>query len=150
MCVSAGTSSGRLTRLPKLDCYPIYRIENLFAKLSGGRSFIELDLSQAYLWVPLDKESRKLVVVNTHKGLYRYTRVPYGVSSAPEIFQRLMETVLQGSPNIIAYIDNILVTSAMDKEHLKTLSLDWNGLNYGHAKPSTNSCNLPSLSHKID
>ena len=73
--------------------------------------------------MPLDEESRKLVVVNTHKGLYRYTRLPYGVSSAPGIFQRLMESVLQGIPNVIVYIDDILITGATEEEHLKTLSL---------------------------
>ena len=43
----------------KLDRYPIPRVEDLFAKLSGGKSFTTLDLSQAYLQVPLDDESRK-------------------------------------------------------------------------------------------
>lgn len=109
--------------IAKLDRYPIPRIEDLFAKLSGGKSFTTLDLSQAYLQVPLDEESRKLVVVNTQKGLYRYTRLPYGVSSAPGIFQRLMETVLQGIPHVIVYLDDILVTGATDEEHMKTLSL---------------------------
>ena len=70
----------------KLDSYPISHIEDLFAKLSGGKSCTTLDLSQAYLQVPLDDESRKYVVVNTHKGLYRFTRLPYGMSSAPGIF----------------------------------------------------------------
>lgn len=107
----------------KLDRYPIPRVEDLFAKLAGGKAFTKLDLSQAYLQVPLDEESRKLVVVNTHKDLYRYTRLPYGVSSAPGIFQRLMETVLQGIPNVIVYIDDILITGATEDEHLKTLSL---------------------------
>ena len=92
----------------KLDRYPIPKIEDLFAKLSGGKTFTKLDLSQAYLQVPLDEESRKLVVVNNHKGLFRFTRLPYGVSSAPGIFQRLMENVLQGIPNVIVYLDDIL------------------------------------------
>ena len=109
--------------IAKLDHYPIPRVEDLFAKLSGGKSFTKLDLSQAYLQVPLDEESKKLVVVNTQKGLYRYTRLPYCVSSAPGIFQRLMETMLQGIPNVIVYLDDILVTGATDEEHVKTLSV---------------------------
>ena len=79
--------------IAKLDRYPIPRIEDLFAKLSGGKSFTTLDLSQAYLQVPLDEESKKLLVVNTQKGLYRYTILPFGVSSAPGIFQRLIKPV---------------------------------------------------------
>ena len=76
--------------IAKLDRYPISRVEDLFAKLSGGKSFTKLDLSQEYLQVPLDEELKKLVVVNTQKGLYSYTRLPYGVSSAPGFKVSLM------------------------------------------------------------
>jgi hypothetical protein len=69
----------------KLDKYPIPKAEDLFAKLAGGKKFTKLDLSQAYQQLPLDKESKQYVVINTHKGLFRYTRLPYGISSAPGI-----------------------------------------------------------------
>ena len=55
----------------KLDQYPIPKIEDLFAKLSGGKMFTKLDLSQAYQQVRLDAASKKLVVINT-RGLFRY------------------------------------------------------------------------------
>ena len=45
-----------------------------------------------------EEESRKYVVINTHKGLFRYNRLPFGVSSAPGIFQRVMESLLNGIP----------------------------------------------------
>ncbi len=61
------------------------------------------------------------VTINTHKGLYQYSRLPFGVSSAPAIFQRTMEGILRGIPNVSVYIDDILVTGASDKEHIKTL-----------------------------
>ena len=66
----------------KLDRYPILKVEDLFAKLSRGKRYTKLDLSQAYLQVPIDEETKKLLVVNTPKGLFRYTRLPYGVYSA--------------------------------------------------------------------
>ena len=66
----------------KLDRYPIP-----LATLAGGKSFTKLDLNQAYTQLALDKESKELTVINTHKGLFRYTRLPFGVSSAPGIFQ---------------------------------------------------------------
>ena len=69
----------------------------------------------------LDDESRPYVTINTHRGLYRYTRLPYGIASAPAIFQRVMDTILQGLPGVIYYIDDILVTGANDAEHLKNL-----------------------------
>ena len=105
----------------KLDKYPIPRVEDIFATLENGKFFTKLDLSQAYLQLPLDSESRKYMVINTHKGLFRYTRLPYGVASAPGIFQRVMESLLQGIPGVTVYIDDILISSATEEEHLKAL-----------------------------
>ena len=99
-----------LNPVSKLDRYPIPKVEDLFAKLAGGQKFTKLDLSQAYQQLPLDEESKQYVVINTHKGLYRYTRLPYGISSAPGIFQRVMENLLRGIPGVIVYLDDILVT----------------------------------------
>ena len=56
-----------------------------------------------------------------HQGLYRYTCLPYGIAPAPVIFQRVMDTILQGLPGVMCYIDNILVTGANYAEHLKNL-----------------------------
>ena len=81
----------------RLDRYPIPNIEDLLAKLSGGKMFTKLDMRQAYQQLLLDEESKQYVVVNTPKGLFKYNRLPFGVSSAPVIFQRVMESILQGS-----------------------------------------------------
>ncbi|KAL5497149.1 hypothetical protein EMCRGX_G013571 [Ephydatia muelleri] len=101
--------------------YPLPKNEDIFASLAGGERFTKLDLSKAYLQVQLDEASRKFMVINTHKGLFQYTRMPFGVSSAPSIFQRIMDSVLQGIPKVIVYIDDILITGSTDKEHLETL-----------------------------
>ena len=105
----------------KLYRYPIPKIEDLFAILDGGKVFTKLDLSQAYQQLNLDANSRKYLVINTHKGLYCYNRLPYGISSAPGIFQRAMETLLQGIPYVTVYIDDILVTGETEEDHLQTL-----------------------------
>ena len=63
------------------------------------------------------------MTINTHRGLYRYNRLPFGVASAPALFQKLMDSVLQGIPHIICYLDNILVTGTSDSEHLQKLQL---------------------------
>ena len=106
----------------KVDQYPIPRIDDLFASLSGGKKYTKLDLSHAYQQVPLDEASRQYVTINTHKGLFRYNRLPFGVSSAPSIFQRIMETLLQGIPGVCIYIDDILITGRTDQEHLEHLA----------------------------
>ena len=86
--------------ISRLNRYPIPKVEDLFTTLAGGKTFTKLDLSQAYQQLKLDSESRKYVVINTHKRLFRYTRLPYGISSAPGIFQKAMESLLQGIPNV--------------------------------------------------
>ena len=80
-----------------------------------------MDLAHAYQQVPLDEESQKLTTINTPKGLYQFTQLPFGISSAPAIFQQVMETLLQGIPNVSVYIDDILVTGRTQEEHLQNL-----------------------------
>ena len=110
-----------INQVSKLDRYPIPKVEDLFTALSGGKLFTKLDLSQAYQQVSLDEDSKKLVVINTHKGLFQYNRMPFGISSAPGIFQRVMESLLQGIPHVVVYLDDILITGKDDEEHLKSL-----------------------------
>ena len=101
--------------------YPLPLPDELFAKLNGGQKFSKLDLSDAYLQVPLDEESQRLIVINTHKGLFQYQRLPFGVASAPSIFQQLMDTILLGCDGAAAYMDDIIITGANDEEHLANL-----------------------------
>ena len=105
----------------KLDRYPIPKIEDLFVRLSGGKYFSKLDLCNVYQQLPLDDNSKKYVVINTHRGLFRYTRLPFGIASAPGIFQRVMEGVLQGVQGVVVYLDDILATGSSEEKHLKTL-----------------------------
>ena len=110
-----------LNQACKLDKYPLPKIEDLFVKVAGGKAFTKLDLSQAYQQVPLAEESRKYVVINTHRGLFQYHRLPFGVSSAPGVFQRVMENLLKDIPGVVVYLDDILITGKTDNEHLATL-----------------------------
>ena len=139
----------------KLDKYPIPKVEDLFATLSGGRVFSKIDLSQAYQQLPLDGESQKLAVINTHKGLFRYTRLPFGISSAPGIFQRIMESLLQGIPVVIVYLDDILVSAPSEAEHLRRLEevfarLEKSGLRARKSKCQFMVSEVSYLGHQID
>ncbi|KRY26536.1 Uncharacterized protein T01_4021, partial [Trichinella spiralis] len=120
--ICADFSTGLNDRL-MVDSYPIPRPEDLYQALRGGKTFTKLDLSEAYLQVELDEESKKILVINTHKGLYHYNRLPFGVASAPAIFQKVMDTMLAGIPNVAAYLDDIILTGATDDEHRRTLKL---------------------------
>ncbi len=72
-----------------------------------------MDLSQAYLQIELEEESKQFVTINTHQGLFQFNRLPFGVSSAPAIFQRGMENLLEGV--------RCWITDPTQEEHLKTL-----------------------------
>ena len=78
-----------------VDHYHLPNTEDLFAKLAGGQLFSKIDLYHACQEVELDEDSQKYLTINTHKGLYRY-KLPFGVSSAPANFQRIMDQLLQG------------------------------------------------------
>ena len=97
----------------------------------------------------------KYVVVNTHKGLFRYTRLPFGIASAPGIFQRVIESILQGIEGAVVYLDDILITGSSEEAHLKTLDevlsrLDRAGLRVRREKCAFMRPTVTYLGHKID
>ena len=114
-----GDFSVTVNPVSKLDKYPIPKVNDLFAKLGKGKLFSKLDLSHAYQQLPLDTESKKYVVINTHKGLFQYSRLPFGISSAPGIFQRVMDSLLQGIEGVVVYLDDILITGSTVEAHLE-------------------------------
>ena len=78
----------------EVDQHPLPNPEQLLVELSEGEKFTKLDLSQAYQQILLSEDSREYVTINTHTGLYRPTRLPFGVASASAIFQSKIEQVL--------------------------------------------------------
>ena len=74
-------------------------------------------MSHAYNQLMLDSNSSNFVTINTHKGLFRFTRLPFGVVSPSAIIQKTMDQLLQELPRIICYIDDILIASETDEEY---------------------------------
>ena len=101
-----------------VDQYPLPKPSDLMTCLTGGTIFTKLDLTAAYQQMMLDEESSKMVVVNTHQVLYHYTRLPFGVASAPAVFQRAMDSILQGMSHVIC---DLLITGATEAEHDRNL-----------------------------
>ena len=118
-----GDYKSTVNQVSKLDNYPIPKTEDLLATLGGGNKFTKLDMSQAYQQLLLDEDSKKYTTINTHKGLYQYNRLPFGVSSAPGIFQQTMENLLQGIPHVVVRVDDILVSGKDDPDHLANLEM---------------------------
>ena len=92
-------------------------VDDMFATLAKGRVVSKLDLSQAYLQLQLDDASMPYTTINTHQGLYSFTRLLFGVASSPAIFQRMMEKVLQSLTGVLCYIDDILVSGENEAGH---------------------------------
>lgn len=104
-----------------IDQYPLPTVNELFAKLYGGQQFTKLDLSMAYNQLVLDEESQKYTCINTHRGLFAYTRLVFGLSSAPAIFQRVMEGLLAGIGGVLCLLDDVLITGQDRFQHLERL-----------------------------
>ena len=133
----------------RADQYPLPSPEDLFATLAGGKVLTKLDLTQTYQQVILDTESRRYVTINTPKGLYQYTRLPFGVASAPALFQQLMEKILQGIPRVVVYIDNILITGSSEQEHMNILGKVLGVLEKYNLRLKKEKCvfNVPSVDY---
>ena len=137
----------------KVEMYPLPKVEDILAAIGGSTIFSKIDLLQAYLQMELDEGARELCTINTHKGLYRYNRLPFGVSSAPAIWQRAMEQVLQGVPKTQCLLDDIIVAGAIEEEHFRIIAevlgkLDQHGMTVNKAK-----CAKPQIGfcgHLID
>ena len=147
----------KLTVNPVLhvDQYPLPSPNELMSTLAGGKHFTKLDLTSAYQQMLLDEESAKLVTLNTHQGLYMCTRLPFGVASAPAVFQREMDSILQGIPQVVCYIDDILVTGDSDQQHLQHLEevlrrLKQNGLRLHRNKCTFFQSSVEYLGHLIN
>ena len=113
----------------------------------------QVHMSQAYQQILLDEPSKNLVVINTPKGLYN--RLPFGISCAPGIFQRVMDSLLKGIPGVVVYLDDILITGPSEEEHLSSLKQVLTRLQGAGLRLNKKKCNflVPSvtyLGYRID
>ena len=144
-----------VNEVARLDRYPVPQIEDLLTKLASGKQFSKLNMSQAYQQLLLDESSRQYVVINTHKGLFRYSRLPFGFLSAPGIFQRVMESLLQDIPGVVVYIHNVLITGLDESGHIAGLEevlsrMEQAGLRLSKGKCLFMSPSVEHLGYKID
>lgn len=99
------------------------RPEEIKTKLCGAIWFTKLDIASAFHHVKLSPRSRELTTFMAPNGMYRFTRLVFGVNCAPEIFQREMERILSGIDNIVVYIDDVLIFAVTESELAKTTTL---------------------------
>jgi len=96
----------------KREIYPMSTVEEVITQLAGGKYFTKIDLSSAFLQIPVDEETSNLLTLNTHKGLFRVRRLCPGLSSAPAVFMRVISSVLGGMEGVVVYMDDVLIQAA--------------------------------------
>ena len=106
-----------LNKQIQCDRYPLPKIDELLSVIGRGQIFSKIDLKNAYLQIPVEEKSQEYLVINTHKGLFKYTRLPFGLSSSPGIFQRFISQLLSSIEGVAAYMDDIVVSGATKEEH---------------------------------
>ena len=96
-------------------------IEEIVADMPDAKVFSVLDATSGFWQIELDEESSKLCTFNTPFGRYRFKRLPFGIKSAPEVFQRYMTELLEGIPGAEpiagAIVDDILIWGSSTDQH---------------------------------
>ena len=105
-----------LNKALKRNRYPLPTIDDLLAKLTNAKVFTVADAKNGFWHVPLDDESSYLTTFGTPWSRYRWTRMPFGISPAPEEFQRRLDNALQGLDGVMPIFDDILIFGAGDTE----------------------------------
>lgn len=160
--VSKGKNDFRLVvnmrapnRAIKREYFRLPVLDEMKIKLHGARYFTKLDLKSAYYHLELSNESRDLTTFLAESGLFRFTRLMFGVNCAPEIFQREMTRILERVKNKIVYIDDILLfANSLDELHkivAQTLQiLRDNNLTLNTEKCEYDKVEISFLGHKLD
>lgn len=138
--------------------YPMPSLEKIWTEIpcgDGALFFTKLDLKDAYFHVELQEEVRHYTTFMTANGLMRFKRLPFGLSCAPEMFQRVMERLLINCKNVIIYLDDILIF-ALTLEELESLVADVkrvlnnNNLTINEKKSVYNQTSVDFLGFNID
>ncbi|UYV68238.1 hypothetical protein LAZ67_5003570 [Cordylochernes scorpioides] len=105
------------------DVHPLPRIEDILDRLARAKYFSTADVSSAYWQVPIHPDSRPLLAFATIDGLYQPTRLPFGLKTSPQIYERAINQVLQGHglDCVAHYFDDFVIYSETLEEHQEHL-----------------------------
>ena len=117
--------------------------------------FCKIDLTHAYQQLEINEASKQYLTINTHKGLYQYQCMPYGVTPAPSIFQSVVATLLNGIPGVQCYLDDIFVCPKSVNEHIELLDKVLSRLVRAGVRVNKQKClfsqsSVEYLGHRID
>ena len=92
-------------------------VEEIAHQLVGAVVFTKADALKTFLQVHLTEESSKLLVINTHKGSYRFKRMPFGAKMSQDVFLMKMDLIMEQCPGVISIHDDIVVYSVSEEDH---------------------------------
>lgn len=107
----------RANRAVIRERFPLPTFEELVHEMAGSQVFSKIDIKWAYHKIELEPESRVITTFSTHNGLFRYKRLVFGVSCAPEMFQRIMQQTLMGCEGVVNFLDDIICYGKDQAEH---------------------------------
>ena len=107
------------------DNFPFPALEDLFVGLKEARYFSQLDLGNGYYQIPIAKEDQWKTSFTTPFGQYEFIRMPFGLSTAPRIFQREMTKIFEDIPEVRVFVDDILISTKTLEQHQEVLEKVW-------------------------
>ena len=113
--ITEGKSKGQIS------IHPLLKIDEMYAKLKGAKVYSTIDLRSGYHHIALGKDSRAKTAFVTPFGKYKFLMVPFGLAQAPAYFQLLMNKVLEGLSYALTYLDDIIIFSKNEEDHLRHL-----------------------------
>ena len=108
-----------LNKVTRKFVWPMPKVEDIFSQLNGAKYFSTLDLRAGYNHIRLTADSIPKTAFTSLFNKYEYVKVPFGLAQAPASFQELMTGVLKDLPFAMAYLDDIIIYSSTQEEHLK-------------------------------
>jgi transposase InsO family protein len=114
----------KINQVSKRDAYPLPYVNSILTRLHNARYFSSIDVKSAYWQIPLSEASKEITAFTVPgKGLFQFTRMPFGLHNAPATWQRFVDTVIGADlePLVFVYLDDVIVATPDFHQHLDVL-----------------------------
>ena len=143
LCVDMRRANEAIIR----ERYPIPIVDEVLQNLNQSTVFSKHDLRWGYHQLELHPDSRSITTFTTHRGLYRYKRLMIGISSAPEVYQHVIQQALQNCEGVANISDDIIIHGRNNEEHDKRLQRVLESLKEKNLTLNAEKCRFPNGAH---